>query len=136
MRVAEWTTPVRLEFGRAEGTQRGALEAFRKRFRKEGRDWLPELMFFTDDYVAAGALAAFLQVGVRIPEDLKVVSLANAGLGPVYPMTLTRMVNDGMIHGEALAETVVAILAKRRVRGEMKVGPVYVTGESFPLPDK
>ena len=66
----------------------------------------------------------------------KIVSLANVGLGPVYPMTLTRMVNDGMIHGDALAETVVAILAKRKVRGETKVGPVYVTGESFPLPDK
>ena len=134
--VAEWTTPVRLEFGRAEGTQRGAQEAFCRRFRKEGRDWLPELMFFTDDYVAAGALAAFLMEGVRIPEDLKVVSLANAGLGPVYPMSLTRMVNDGAAHGDALAEAVVAILVKRKVRGATKIGPVYMTGESFPFSEK
>lgn len=136
IRVVEWKTPVQLEFGRAEGTQRGAMESFQRRFRKEGRAWLPEVMFFTDDYVAAGALTAFLREGLRIPDDLKVVSLANAGLGPVYPMTLTRMVNDGMIHGDALAEAVVAILAKRKARGEMRVGPVYMTGESFPLADK
>lgn len=132
VRVSEWTTPVSVECGRAEGTQRGALEAFRRRFQKEGRAWLPELMFFTDDHVASGALAAFLQEGVRIPEDLAVVSLANVGFGPVYPMTLTRMVNDGAAHGDALADAVVAILSKRKIRSVTKVGPVYVAGESFP----
>ena len=134
--VSEWKTPVCVECGRAEGTQRGALEAFRRRFQREGRDWLPELMFFTDDYVASGALAAFLLEGVRIPEDMKVVSLANAGLGPVYPVSLTSMVHDGAAHGDVLAEAIVAILEKRKVRGALKVGPVYAVGESFPLPDR
>ena len=134
--VSEWKTPVCVECGRAEGTQRGALEAFRRRFQKEGRDWLPELMFFTDDYVASGALAAFLLEGIRIPEDLKVVSLANAGLGPVYPVSLTCMVHDGAAHGDVLAEAIVAILEKRKVHGALKVGPVYAVGESFPLPDR
>ena len=132
VRVTEWTTTIRADCGRPEGIQRGALESFCRRFRKEGRSWLPELIFFTDDFVASGALAAFLKEGVRIPEDVKVVSLANTGLGPVYPMTLTRMENDAMAHGDVLTEAVVALLEKRKPRVPAELGPRYVLGESFP----
>ena len=100
--VAEWLTPVVFECGRAEGTERGAFAAFRERFAKDGRKWLPDLFVFTDDFVAAGALIAMLMEGVRIPEDVKVISLANKGIGPVYPVSLTRVENDPVRHGEML----------------------------------
>lgn len=130
--VEEWATPVMMKYGRAEGAQRGAMLAFRKRFGKEGRGWLPDLILFTDDYVAAGALPALLMAGVRIPEDVRIVSLSNRGLGPVYPMTLTRMENDGARQGEAFADAVVAFLEHRKCRNPLGVGLVYVQGESFP----
>ena len=90
----EWRTPVLFDFGRAEGAARGALAAFRDRFAREGRGWLPDLLVFTDDFVASGALLAMLMEGVSIPGDVKVVSLANKGIGPVYPVSLTRVEND------------------------------------------
>ena len=127
-----FTTPVRHEFGRAEGTARGALAAFRARFAAEGRGWLPELVVFTGDYVAAGALVAMLEAGVRIPDDVRVVSLANAGLGPVFPVSLTRIVNDPFEHGDVLADAVCAFLAGRKIRGGRTIVPRYVVGESFP----
>lgn len=130
--VAEWATPVMAKFGRAEGAQRGAMLAFRRRFEKEGRRWLPDLILFTDDYVAAGALPSLLMEGVRIPEDVRVVSLSNRGLGPVYPMTLTRMENDGARQGEAFADAVIAFLDHRKCRNPLEVGLAYVQGESFP----
>lgn len=37
----------------------------------------------------AGAVTAFLSRGIRLPEDVKVVPLSNAGLGPVYPKSFT-----------------------------------------------
>ena len=127
-----FTTPVQHEFGRAEGTARGALAAFRAKFAAEGRAWLPELLVFTGDYVASGALVAMLEAGVRIPDDVRVVSLANAGLGPVFPVPLTRIVNDPFEHGDVLSDAVCAFLSGRKIRGGRKIVPRYVVGESFP----
>ena len=135
VKAEEWATPVMMKFGRAEGAQRGAMLAFRRRFEKEGRGWLPDLILFTDDYVAAGALPSLLVEGIRIPEDVRVVSLSNRGLGPVYPMTLTRMVNDGAQQGEAFADAVMAFLDHRKCRNPLEVGLAYVQGESFPEAD-
>ena len=127
----EWQTPVFFEFGRAEGTERGALSAFRDRFAKEGRAWLPELLVFTDDYVASGALVAMLMEGLKIPEDIRVVSLANKGIGPVFPVPLTRVENDPAMHGDSLANAVSAFLAGRKMRcGD--IATRYVVGETFP----
>ena len=128
----EFLTPVELTQGRAEGTARGALDAFRARFLSEGRAWLPELLVFTDDYVASGALTALQEAGLRIPADVKVVSLSNTGLGPVYPMSLTRLENDPFAHGDQLSESVCAFLQGRRIRQRMAFGTRYVNGESFP----
>ena len=86
---------------------------------------------FTDDFVAAGALIAMLMEGVRIPEDVKVISLANKGIGPVYPVSLTRVENDPMRHGEMLAEAVARFLAGRKMR-DGELAPEYIVGESFP----
>ena len=88
-------------------------------------------MIFTDDFVARGALVSILMEGVAIPGDVKVVSLANKGLGPVYPVTLTRVENDPARHGEMLAEAVARFLVGRKVR-DGNLAPEYIIGESFP----
>ena len=127
----EWCTPVLFEFGRAEGATRGALAAFRDRFAKEGRGWLPDLLVFTDDFVASGALIAMLMEGVAIPGDVKVLSLANTGIGPVYPMSLTRVENDPVRHGEMLADAVARFISGRKMH-DVRIAPEYIVGESFP----
>ena len=132
IRASEWLIPVIEGCGRIEGVQRGALAAFSRRFAQRGRKWLPDVLFFADDYVAAGALTALLMEGVHIPRDVRVVSIANAGLGPVYPMALTRMVNDGAEIGNRLADAVQRLLAGRKVRVGDCVGMRYVVGETFP----
>jgi len=129
--VEEWQTPVLLDFGRAEGAERGAMNAFRERFAKEGRRWLPELMVFTDDFVASGALIAMLMEGIRIPDDVKVISLANTGIGPVFPVSLTRAENNPFHHGDVLADAVARFLLGRKMR-DGELGPEYIVGDSFP----
>lgn len=131
--VETFTTPVFHKFGRAEGTTRGALAAFRSRFASLGSAWLPELVVFTGDYVASGALVAMQEAGVRIPDDVKVVSLANKGLGPVFPVPLTRIENDPMTHGDILAGAVCAFLRGKSIRRRSSgMGSRYIVGESFP----
>lgn len=47
-----------------------------------GIDKLPDFIYFTDDGICQGALLAFLKQGIRIPEDVKVLSWSNDGRGP------------------------------------------------------
>lgn len=127
----EMVTPELDEYGRAEGIMRGAFAVFRDRFARNGAVWLPELLVFTDDFVASGALTAMLMEGVKIPGDVKVISLANRGLGPMFPVSLTRVENDPVKHGDSLSDVVVAFLTGRKLR-DCEIGPCYIVGESFP----
>lgn len=131
--VEEFTTPVPHEYGRTEGTVRGALDAFRRRFAEEGRGWLPELLVFSGDHVASGALIAMMEAGVNIPGDVRVVSLANTGLGPVFPVPLARIENNPYAHGDILADAVCAFLAGKSLRGgRREMAARYFPGPSFP----
>ena len=65
---------------------RRLLAAHRKR--------LPELIVFTDDFVARGGLSAILETGMKIPDDLKVITFSNKGNTPFFPVKLTRIEAD------------------------------------------
>lgn len=126
----EWIIPANLDYGRLEGTQRAAMEAFANRLAM-GRDWLPDLLFFKDDYVAAGALTALSDAGVRIPEDVKVVTWNNWGNGPVFRRTLTRMEVNPIEHGKIAAKAILTVLAGNALPPNMDIGPDYRIGETF-----
>jgi len=68
-------------------------DAFAERISKS-RKWLPDLIYFSDDHACVGALAALTAAGVRIPEDVRVVTWSNAGNEPVYAKELTRIEMD------------------------------------------
>ncbi len=115
-------------FGRYEGIVRASYETFlnfpRSRF--------PDLFLFWDDFVAQGALTAFLKRGVRLPGDVKVVALSNRGLGPVYPEPLTRFECDAVGAGETVASYALAVLAKGRPPPVPLISPNYIFGSTFP----
>ena len=119
-------------FVAAEAAAQGALSAFRARLSAEGRAWLPDVLLFLDDFRATGALVAMQEAGIRIPDDVKVVSLANKGLGPVYPVPITRIEYDGFRIGDTLSRAVCAFLAGRKIRSSLcSISPEYIVGESF-----
>lgn len=93
---------------------------------------LPDLFYFTDDFIAFGALTALLSSGVRVPEDVRVATFSNRGFGPVFPKTLTRLVNDPWANGAKMADYVLARLAGKNVSQENLLACDYVKGESFP----
>ena len=120
------------DFEAGEAIARGALAAFRERFATEGRAWLPDLLFFFDDFLATGALVAMQEAGLRFPDDVKVVSVSNKGHGPIYPVALTRIEYDAARFGDALSEAVCAFLQGRKIRRKMEhLAPEYIVGESF-----
>ena len=114
--------------GRYEGIERSAYNAFMGLPRASFSD----VFLFWDDFVAQGALTAFLGRGIKMPEDVKVVALSNRGLGPVYPETLTRFECDAAATGEKIADFTLAMLARGRVPPPPVIAPQYVFGTTFP----
>jgi DNA-binding LacI/PurR family transcriptional regulator len=116
-----------------EFVQRSGLEAFANRFRLEGRSWLPELLIFPDDdFLAAGCLMALLAEGVKVPENVRVVTLANKGIGPVFVKPLTRFEIDPSLFGAQIAQYACNYLNGQGIPEDASVSPAYVPGDTFP----
>ena len=92
---------------------------------------LPGLFLFTDDYVAQGALMALALSGVRIPEDVSVVTHANKGLGPVWEKPLSRLEMDAFAHAHAVSAAVVAYLKSGEPPPDLDLGSVWKRGATF-----
>ncbi len=122
------TVPRRDDLGRYEGIERSAYDTFMKMPTED----FPDVFLFWDDFVAQGALTAFIKRGIRIPQDVKFVTLSNRGLGPVYFESLTRFECDGLDAGEKVADFALAVLAKGRLPPPPVIMPQYVFGSTFP----
>ena len=118
-------------YGANESMVRGAMEAFLRRLESKGRSWLPDLLYFTDDHLASGALTAMLAAGVRVPDDVRVATMSNWGLGPVFPVSLTRLEMNPFEHGDALAELALDYLKHKKPQGRRTVPLKYIEGDSF-----
>ena len=124
-----WMIVPRMDsLGRYEGIERSAYTAFMAMPRSR----FPDVFLFWDDFVAQGALTAFLRRGVKLPGDVRVVTLSNRGLGPVYPESLTRFECDAAEAGEKVSAFVLALLGKGRLPPPPVVSPHYVFGSTFP----
>ena len=127
--ACSWMTVPRMDgLGRYEGIERSAYNAFMSLPRAS----FPDVFLFWDDFVAQGALTAFLGRGLRIPNDVKVVALSNRGLGPVYSEALTRFECDAGEAGEKVATFALNLLAKGRSLPPPVIAPHYIFGRTFP----
>ena len=132
VKFSSWRTERNMvEYGVNESMVRGAMESFQRRLAAKGRKWLPELFYFTDDHVASGALMAMLEAGIRVPGDVRVVTMANWGLGPVFPVALTRLEMNPYTHGDALARMALAFLTRKAPQGVRNVTLQYIQGDSL-----
>ncbi len=130
IKVTTWLLP-EPDGLRPEAVERTAIDAFKARLAK-GRDWLPDLFFFSDDYLAAGAITALLHENVRIPEDVRLVSIYNKGLGPVTWDTLACWELDSHTGGDLAARHILAWLdGDRRSPISCTIGTTYHRGSTF-----
>ena len=114
--------------------QRAGLAAAEK-LLADGKGSLPDLIYFNDDYLAAGALISFARHGVRFPEDVRFVSLATKGFEPVWWQELTRVEWDWFAQGEDIARRAIDLLESRAERIDAKILPAYIIGDTFPESD-
>ena len=112
------------------GVKRAGMEAFAKIIN--GKRFSRDIVYlFTDDYLASGALTAISFAGLKVPEDIRLVTFANRRLGPVYPRELTRMEFDAHHAGEVLSAAVLEYLKTGVYPSNSVVGPVWVDGETM-----
>lgn len=107
----EWClNPKRQGRGRLEILRRTAFNAFESRLA-EGREWLPDVFFFNDDYMATGAMTALCVHGVRFPQDVRIATVVNVGNAPVFPGGFDRFEFDQEKCGGMIADAVLAFLS-------------------------
>lgn len=68
-----------------------AYETFRDMWKRGRR---PQAVFFLDDAVCDNATRAILELGIKVPEELAIITHANAGRRFFFPVRLTRLQFD------------------------------------------
>ena len=116
-------------WGRFDGIVHCGYEAFAAMSRTS----IPELLLFWDGFFTQGATMAFLARGIKIPEDVKIVTLSHVGIGPVYVKSFTRIEINPVEAGEKVADFALAILTRGRIPRPLQVKSQYVIGETFPF---
>ena len=119
------------EFAYYGNVQRAGLAVAEKLIAK-GKGALPDLVYFTDDYLASGALISFARHGVYFPKDTRFVSLATKGFEPVWWQDVTRIEWDWFAQGEYIARQIKDLLESHIERIDSAISPEYIKGETFP----
>lgn len=130
IRVRNVPVKVDLSDGKLIGVKRAGMETFAKLIAK-GRLPRGTVCLISDDYLASGALMAIACAGLKVPDDIQLVTFANKRLGPVYVRELTRMEFDARHAGEVLSDAVLEYLKTGVYPSNSVVGPVWVKGETM-----
>lgn len=115
---------------RPESFQRSVMEDFMSK-KSPLSIVKPDLVFFTDDYIASGGLTAMLFLGIRVPEDVRVVSFANTGLGPVYVKSVTRLELDAREAAAIVSDAVVGYVTNGMFPSSLCLPVSFVAGETW-----
>jgi DNA-binding LacI/PurR family transcriptional regulator len=115
-----------------EDISKATLKAFYDRIRLKGRSWLPDVLYFNDNFASQSALLALVDSGIDIPGDVRLVTWSNAGEGPYWRKSLARIEIDPIEVGHKFARHVLAFLDGKRLDDPASVSPKYIAGETFP----
>ena len=105
-------------------------DAFAAKLAK-GRARLPDLIYFSDDYACMGALAAFAEANVRVPEDMRVATWSNSGNDPVFAKELCRLEMDPEGDARKFSEAILSHLEGRSGGFPPAFGPTFRKGATL-----
>ena len=130
--VRRWDIRPDKEMPRILAVKEAGYRAFAERLASPDPK-LPELFFFTDDNLAEGAFLAMAERGIRIPEDVGVVTWANYGSAPVFGKPLARMEMNPYADGEKAAMWLLSVLVGKGVQPRLVIGPKYERGKTVSM---
>lgn len=97
---------------------------------------LPDVFVIADDFVGSGFIHGLSEAGVRMPEDVGVVTYSNGGYGPFFDRPVTVFEHDAFVSGGFLVDRIVGYLLKHRSFPNEKYEVVYRRGQTFGISDK
>ena len=125
----EWCLyPKRQGRGRLEILKRTAFNAFAARLA-DGKEWLPDVICFSDDYLATGAMAALCAHNVCFPQDVRIATVVNIGNAPVFTGEFDRFEFDREKSGEMIAAAVLSGLSGKKLPVQLKLPVDFVAAE-------
>ena len=130
MFVERLTVPLGAVFSDLNGIQEAARKIVSARIRKGS---LCDLFFFGDDYLTFGALPAILEAGLRIPEDVRIVSMLNRGFGPCLSRSMAGLSYDSHDFASQIADGVSDWFRTGKFPSGLRFVPTYVRGGTFPI---
>lgn len=117
--------------GNIEDISRATLKAIYSKMRRHGKKWLPDVLYFNDNFASQSALLALVDSGVDIPQDVKLVTWSNAGEGPFWRKSIARVEINPFEAGRIFAKHILSYLNGRRARTHASASPRYIRGETF-----
>ena len=72
-----------------------------------------------------------MERGILVPEDVKVVTHANRGLGPFWLKPLTRLEMDPVAQGAAVAKAVLDYFKTQHLAEGLVLGSEWKLGKTF-----
>ncbi|MCR5750898.1 MAG: GntR family transcriptional regulator [Kiritimatiellae bacterium] len=91
---------------------------------------LPDVIMFDDDYLASGGIVAIMEAGLRIPDDIRVVTWGNSGNEICLGRPLACIKYDPVASASAISDYVLAVLEGKRP-APPSVRPRFIPGESL-----
>jgi len=128
--VDQLIIPPAKDLPRIDSIVTAAIDEFSERLSHD-RSWLPDLLWFDDDYVARGALMALMAAGACVPEDVRVVTILNRGQECFFTKRLSGFLVDGRSRGRAYAEAAVEYLRISRFVTVPDQDVEFIPGETF-----
>ena len=130
--IKSWVIPAPVCELRGECVEKAAFAAFSRKLEKSGRNWLPEVLYFTDDHTCYGAMTAMLTYGVRVPEDVRVATIATVGIRRTFKTSFTSFEHDPGKMGEMTADCLLEYLRTGIFPVAPELSPSFRIGGSFP----
>lgn len=94
------------------------------------KTFVPDALFCTNDYMAAGAMKALHEAGMKAPNDISVIGFDNSDLGIGLIPSLTTVDNRFEELGRQLALGVLDLIEGRSSSVQKTVTPILVERES------
>ncbi len=107
-----------------------------ERLASSGRLNRDTVLLFTSDYLARGGLMTLEHLGIKAPEDVRLVAFTNAGLGPTYFRELTRMEMDPVAAGGVAADAALTYLRTGQYPAGTVIGPAWKRGKTMMTSDE
>ena len=115
-----------------EDLERKTQQALDCLFEREGKKWLPDVIYVEDDYQAIGALFSLMSHGVKIPDDVRFATVKNYGHGPALPISLTCVEFNPAEAGASVAQAALDFLGGKGFSHDSTSGFRYMIGDTFP----